>query len=69
LNPYFKIVVSAWFFGWGLLFLMAPVPVYRFLSLGRTPSDKQMKYEERLGIMAVALGLVFFVELIFRVVR
>jgi hypothetical protein len=68
-NPYFKIIVLVWFFGWGLLFLLAPLPAYRFLSLGRTPSSKQLKYEKWLGIMVLAFGVVFVIELVFGLVR
>ncbi|HEY2819715.1 MAG TPA: hypothetical protein VGJ06_01635 [Candidatus Acidoferrum sp.] len=69
LNPYFKIVVLVWFFGWGLSFLLAPVPVYRFLSWGRTPTGKQLKIEKWLGILALAFGLVFVIELVLGLVR
>jgi hypothetical protein len=70
LNPYFKIVVLVWFFGWGLLFfLVAPVRAYRVLSLGRSLSDKQIKYEKWLGIMALVFGVVFVIELLVGVVR
>ena len=69
LNPIYKVIALVWFFGWGLLFLVAPVPVYRFLSWGRTPSSQQIKYEKLLGIMALAFGLVFVIELVFGVVR
>jgi hypothetical protein len=58
-----------WFFGWGLLFLLAPVPIYRFLSWGRTPSDKQIRYEKWLGSLALVFGIVFVIELAFGVVR
>jgi hypothetical protein len=69
LNPYFKIVALLWFFGWGLLFLLAPVRVYRVLSLGRPPSEKQIKYEKWLGIVALIFGVVFVIELFFGVAR
>ena len=69
MNPYFKIIVLVWFLGWGLLFLAAPVRAYRFLSWGRTPSSKQLKVEKWLGIMTLGFGVVFVIELIFRIVR
>lgn len=69
LDPIYKIVVLVWFFGWGLLFLMAPVPVFRLFTWGRTPIDKQLRREKWLGRMAIAFGLLFVIELAFRIVK
>jgi len=63
-----KILILVWFLGWGFLILRFPVQCFRLLSWGRRPTLKQLKREKFVGYMALAFGVLFLLELAFRII-